>query len=196
MVSTVCWPVSAHMWASYSGSAVCRSSLADQEFNNIQVVVMDGHMKRCQTVLLNTHAHTHIYKCRNTHTQNTQKHLYMKHKTWSSINQLISPNHLYSFQVQVLRFAAGTLCPSGMWTTEEHRLSHLPSCVRIGSSLQEELCHIHLSIFRGHMEGSEAFLLRRKKITHREQLIQSLLLNDTKTTNEILSDLGGAIWRF
>ena len=46
--------------ASYSGRAVCRSSLADQEFNNIQVVVMDGHMKGCQTVLLNTHTHTNI----------------------------------------------------------------------------------------------------------------------------------------
>lgn len=54
---------------------MCRSSLADQEFNNIQVVVMDGHMKGCQTVLLSTHAHTRT----DIETHTKQKHVYMKH---------------------------------------------------------------------------------------------------------------------
>lgn len=50
----------------------------------------------------------------------------------------------------------------------KHRLSHLPSCIRVGSSLQEELGNIHLSIFRGHMERSEAFLLKRKQNLERD----------------------------
>ena len=82
----LCEYVHTYMWASYSGSAVCRSSLADQEFNNIQVVVMDGHMKGCQTVLLNKHTHTHTHTHIHMDTyikthKNTQKHIYIC-ETW------------------------------------------------------------------------------------------------------------------
>ena len=54
-------------------------------------------------------------------------------------------------------------------------LSHLPSSVRVGPSLQEELGHVHLPVFRGHVEGSEAFLLKRKNILS----LYSLLLEKT-----------------
>lgn len=77
VVACLCEYVHTHMWASYPGSAVCGSSLADQEFNNIQVVVMDRHMKGCQTVLLNTHIHMYTYMKHITVRKHT--YIYMKH---------------------------------------------------------------------------------------------------------------------
>lgn len=35
---------------------------------------------------------------------------------------------------------------------------YLASSIRVGSSLQQQLCNIHLAIFGGHMKWSEAFL--------------------------------------
>lgn len=106
---------------------MCRSSLADQEFNNIQVVVMDGHMKGCQTVLLNTHTYKYIETHKNIRTYETNK-----------------LNHLYTAR----------------WPCEEHKASHLPCCIGVGSPLQEELSHIHLPILGGYVKGGEAFLLQ------------------------------------
>lgn len=45
---------------------------------------------------------------------------------------------------------------------QQRRSTHLSSRVGVGSSFQKELRHVHLSIFRGHMERSKAFLLGKK----------------------------------
>lgn len=37
-------------------------------------------------------------------------------------------------------------------------VSHLPSSIRIGPSLQQKLCYIHLAVLGGYMERSEPFL--------------------------------------
>ena len=53
------------------------SPFSDEKFDNIQVVVMDGHMKRSQTVLLNRHtrARTHTRMCTHTHTYRRQRNM-------------------------------------------------------------------------------------------------------------------------
>lgn len=139
--------VRAHTYvgASYSGSAVCGSSLADQEFDNIQVVVMDRHMKGCQTVLLNTHMYT-----------------YMKHITVRKHIYIWNTHHNKLFNSWALWRKASQPC---FWDFNhmEHVLSHLASCIGVGSSLQKELSYVHLSIFRGHMEWSKSFLLKRQQ---------------------------------
>ncbi len=71
---------------------MCWSSLADQEFNNIQVVVMDCHMKGCQTVLLNTHTHTHFHIYKPMNTTKTHRHMYIwnTHHDISSLCRLLT----------------------------------------------------------------------------------------------------------
>lgn len=75
-------------------------------------------------------------------------------------------NHLYAGCLQPCKE-----CCIFFVSFRQHRLSHLPSCIRVGSSLQEELSHVHLPIFRGHMERSEAFLLKRKQNQERILLV-------------------------
>lgn len=166
LIACLCQYEHTHMWASYSGSAVCRSSFADQEFNNIQVVVMDGHMKRCQTILLNTQTYTctHTYIPIDTYTQtnthiNTciyETHNMLIHQSAHIPN--ISPSGYIFNSSASLIFLIFIWCTWGEWTTG-NGMSHLPSSIRVGSSLQKELSYIHLPIFRCHMERSEAFLL-------------------------------------
>lgn len=39
---------------------------------------------------------------------------------------------------------------------------YLSSSIGVGSSLQQQLCYIHLSVLGGHMQWSEAFLQKHQ----------------------------------